>query len=355
MIHWLCPQMLLVLLPEISGEERGYRHPQSTFPSLRSFLLCIALSVLGVYLAFQTLRPASILLCATSVTAETFIEAILHRPTGPSASSSLFAFQEIKFPSIAILGFTSSSHAVSFLRIMPSLQLVADLPGHTEPAWCVAWNPARSLLASCSTDRTVRLYSYSNTSSAAADPTKVSSTTTSTEPDAAFAFPGAGDAKPRVELAQVVQTEHKRTVRSVAWAPSGKAFATGSFDSSVGVWEEVDEDAEEEDEGEEGVYRPHRGCGHDHGHGHGHDQAHHHEDDEDEDGDVLMGGVVAKKEWECVTTLEGHESECKSVGWSPDGNLLASCSRDKSVWVWEGGSRISSSTSSTFCSWAMTY
>jgi hypothetical protein len=122
MIHWLCPQMLLVLLPEISGEERGYRHPQSTFPSLRSFLLCIALSVLGVYLAFQTLRPASILLCATSVTAETFIEAILHRPTGPSASSSLFAFQEIKFPSIAILGFTSSSHAVSFLRIMPSLQ-----------------------------------------------------------------------------------------------------------------------------------------------------------------------------------------------------------------------------------------
>jgi len=104
---------------------------------------------------------------------------------------------------------------------------------------------------------------------------------------------------------KTISTNHTKSIRSISWAPSGKTLATGSFDSSVAVWEEVDPDQEDG----EGVERRDQG--------------------ESGSGD---------KEWECVTTLEGHESECKSVAFSSDGALLASCSRDKSVWVWEGES-----------------
>ncbi|KAF8558425.1 WD40 repeat-like protein [Imleria badia] len=144
-----------------------------------------------------------------------------------------------------------------------SLQLYAELPGHDERAWQVAWNPAKPLLASCSADKTVRLYSYRTDPF---DPSKISFSHLTTIP-----------------------TEHAKTVRSLAWSSSGKTLATGSFDANIRIWEQT-EASEDDDESEE---------------------------------------------WECIGFLSGHETECKSVAYSGTGALFATCSRDKSVWVWE--------------------
>lgn len=151
------------------------------------------------------------------------------------------------------------------------IELVAVLEGHSDRVWNVAWNPIQHLIASCSADKTVRMWSYSH-------PSKGNHG--SDDKASSFVFTPATE----------IVTGHRKTVRTIAWSPSGKNLATASFDSSVSVWERVPAD---------------------------------------EDGEGLG-------EWECLSTLEGHENECKSVAYSSDGNLIASCSRDKSVWIWEG-------------------
>ncbi|CAA3016775.1 protein CIA1-like [Olea europaea var. sylvestris] len=67
----------------------------------------------------------------------------------------------------------------------------------------------------------------------------------------------------------------------MSWLPSGKLLATASFDATIAIWDNVGDD------------------------------------------------------FECISTLEGHENEVKSVSWNASGSLLATSGRDKSVWIWE--------------------
>lgn len=86
-------------------------------------------------------------------------------------------------------------------------------------------------------------------------------------------------------------------MRSVSWSPDGQFLACASFDSTVSVWRLKVDDASTA-----GIYSH-----------------------------VIGSSFPAV---ENVAVLEGHENEVKAVSWNRSGSLLATCSRDKSVWIW---------------------
>ncbi|KAB8621930.1 hypothetical protein FH972_026039 [Carpinus fangiana] len=152
--------------------------------------------------------------------------------------------------------------------------LATCTPSSTARAWFTAPHPYLPLLASASSDKTVRVYSLTS-----------------------------------FTLISTISGGHKRSVRTCAWKPgvTGDAesvLATGSFDASAGIWKA-------------------------------------------DNGRTRVGGAAlqaveegedatdAEEAFQFAVILEGHESEIKSVAWSCNGNFLATCSRDKSVWIWE--------------------
>jgi WD40 repeat protein len=109
---------------------------------------------------------------------------------------------------------------------------------------------------------------------------------------------------------------HKRSIRSCAWKPNSvgeSVLATGSFDASAGIWRRWEAGAGKGEAAREVDFTSGLAGG---------------------DGN----GAAAEEEdeeWRFAVVLDGHDSEIKSLGFAPTAPLLATCSRDKSVWIWE--------------------
>jgi WD40 repeat protein len=151
------------------------------------------------------------------------------------------------------------------------IEAAATLEGHTDRAWSLAWHPTQPLIASCSGDKSVRLAIFRLNNSNSISFLRPAST--------------------------ALPLTHTRTVRNLAWNPVTGTLASASFDSTVGLWESMSE---------QGI----------------------------DDGDPAQS-TLDLESWDCVSSLEGHESEVKAVAWNHDGRMLATCGRDKSVWIWE--------------------
>ncbi|XP_057438132.1 protein CIA1 [Lotus japonicus] len=180
------------------------------------------------------------------------------------------------------------------------LKEVQRLEGHNDRVWSLDWNPATGhagtplVFASCSGDKTVRIWEQDLSS-------------------------GLWACK------AVLDETHTRTVRSCAWSPSGKLLATASFDATTAIWENVGGDFEcvatlEGHENEvKSVSWNASGtllatCS--------------------RDKSVWIWEMQPVNEFECVSVLQGHTQDVKMVKWHPTEDILISCSYDNSIKVW---------------------
>ncbi|KAL1822544.1 hypothetical protein DCAR_0310361 [Daucus carota subsp. sativus] len=180
------------------------------------------------------------------------------------------------------------------------LQEIQKLEGHTDRVWGLAWNPTSgadgvpAVLASCSGDKTVKIWQKSPSTSS-------------------------------FHLKATIEETHTRTVRSCSWSPSGKLLATASFDATTAIWEQVGDDFEclatlegHENEVKSVSWNASGSllatCS--------------------RDKSIWIWEALPGNEFDCVSVLQGHTQDVKMVLWHPSEDILFSCSYDNTIKVW---------------------
>ncbi|WIA08221.1 hypothetical protein OEZ85_007669 [Tetradesmus obliquus] len=176
-----------------------------------------------------------------------------------------------------------------------SLEPLQTLEGHTDRVWHLAWSPDGTSLASCSGDRTVRIWQQSR-------------------------IEGRG-----WRCAAVLEDTHTKSIRCCCWSPGGTHLATASFDGTTaiwqlqgGIWEEISKLEGHENEVKAVAWSPCGNflatCG--------------------RDKSVWFWERGLGDEYDCMDVKHGHSQDVKSIAWHPSRELLASCSYDNSIKLW---------------------
>ncbi len=199
--------------------------------------------------------------------------------------------------------------------------------GHNDRALVLAWSPDGKILATGSSDTTVRLWSNNGRLLKVLEGHRGSVFTISWNPDGKTLASGSDDKTVRLwgndgRLLKVFEG-HGHWVTTISWSPDGKMLASGSG-GTIHLWSSEGHLLKVLEGHDEGVttlsWSP--------------------------DGKMLASGSADKtvRLWidngRLVKVLEGHGLRVSSLSWSPNGKMLASGSWDKTVRLWSNDGRL---------------
>ncbi|EAR96976.2 cytosolic iron-sulfur protein assembly protein CIAO1-B, putative (macronuclear) [Tetrahymena thermophila SB210] len=176
------------------------------------------------------------------------------------------------------------------------VKCIGQLNGHTDKIWSVSWHPTLDIFATCSSDKTIKIWGLKENS------------------------------ENQYELKQTISDTHERTIRTLAFSPDGMMLACGSFDSTISIYALNNGSFEFVSKLE----------GHEH---------------EvkcvawDSEGKFLASCSRDKTVWvwdyengfdfSCYSVIDAHTQDVKHVKWIPGTNNLASTSFDDKLKLWE--------------------